>query len=295
MKDKITAVDRMQKYIKAHLDEDISLDALASAAGYSKYHAARVFKELIGKTPFETIRAMRLTKAARNLQKSDEKITEVALDSGFDSHDGFTRAFARQFDITPQKYKRENPAVRWFVSYPIKDYYQLKEGAEPMSKEPISRTMTVTAVERPARKLILMRSIKATEYLSFCEEVGCDWEGIFNSIPEKFDTSALFTLPPNLITSGTGNTASGVEVPLDYDKPIPDRCDVVKLPPCTMLYFQGAPFDDFREAIGTLWKLMDGYDPTQFGWAYAPELAPYFNFGTDASGRAKMAKPVKKC
>ena len=295
MKEKITAVDRMQRYIAEHLNEDISLDALAGAAGYSKYHAARLFKELCGETPFETIRAMRLTKAAQSLQSSDEKIAELALDSGFDSHDGFTRAFAKRFAITPQKYQRETPAVRWFVPYSILDYYQLKEGAEPMSKEQNSRTMTVTAVERTARKLILLRGLKATDYFSFCEEVGCDWEGILGSIPEKFDSPAILTLPPNLITQGTGSTSAGVEVPLDYDKPIPDGFDVVELPPCTMLYFQGAQFEDFCEAIDTLWDLMEGYDPKAFGWEYADELAPYFNFGTDDNVRAKMAKPVKKC
>jgi len=166
-----------------------------------------------------------------------------------------------------------------------------------MPKEPISRTMTVTAVERPARKLILVRSVKATEYFSYCEEMGCDWEGVFNSISEKFDTSALLTLPPNLIKPGTGNTASGVEVPLDYNKTIPTGYDVIELPPCTMLYFQGAPFEDendFGEAIGTLWDIMNTYDPTQYSWQYAPELAPYFNFGTLAKRGAKMARPVKE-
>ncbi|NLF00638.1 MAG: helix-turn-helix transcriptional regulator [Anaerolineales bacterium] len=295
--DKIAAVGRMQKYIVAHLDEDITLDALAEAAGYSKYHAIRIFKELTGWTPFGTIRAMRLTKAAQSLQGSDEKVVDVALDSSFDSHDGFTRAFRRQFGIAPQKYQRESPAVRWFISYPIEAYYRLKERAEPMPKEPIPRTMTVTAVERPARKLILLRSVKATMYCSFCEEMGCDWEGLFNSIPEKFDTSALLTLPPNLIKPGTGNTASGVEVPMDYVKPIPGGCDVIDLPPCIMLYFQGAPFEDdndFGEAIGTLWEIMAAYDPTQYGWQYAPELAPYFNFGAAAKSGAKMARPVKE-
>jgi len=290
--DKIIAVGKMQKYIDAHFDEEITLKDLSRAAGYSKYHAARIFKESTGKTLFETIRALRLTKAAQALQNPNSKVLDIALNNGFDSHDGFTKAFTRQFDITPQKYSRETPAVSWFVHHPIEDYYALKEGTEHMEKEPISRTMTVTAVDRPARKLILVRSVKATEYFSFCEEMGCDWEGIFNSIPEKFDTSALLTLPQNLIKPGTGNTASGVEVPLDYNKPIPDGCDVIELPSCTMLYFTGAPFEDFREAIGTLWDIMPAYDPTQYGWQYAPELAPYFNFGTDEKTRAKMAKPA---
>lgn len=293
--DKIAAVARMQKYIDEHFESDFTLDALSRAAGYSKYHAARMFKELTGKTPFETVRALRLTQAAQALRDTDVKVVDAAMAGGFDSHDGFTRAFARRFGITPRRYGDETPPVPYFIHYPIEAYYLLKEGTEPMTKEPISRTMTVTAVERPARKLILVRSVKATEYFSFCEEVGCDWEGIFNSIPEKFDTSALLTLPQNLIISGTGNIASGVEVPLDYNKPIPAGCDMIGLPPCVMLYFQGAPYEDendFSEAIGTLWEVMDIYDPMLYGWRYAPELAPYFNFGAGAKTGARMARPA---
>ena len=292
LSDKIIAVGKMQKYIDTHFDQEITLEGLSRAANYSKYHASRIFKELTGKTPFETVRSMRLTNAAQTLRDSVCKIVDIALSSGFDSHDGFTRAFSRQFDITPQKYSRETPAVPYFIHYPIEAYYLLKDGTKIMSEKPNSRVMTVTAVQRPARKLILVRSVHATEYFSFCEEVGCDWEGTFNSISEKFDTSALLTLPQNLVESGTGNIAFGVEVPFGYHKPIPLGCDVIELPPCTMLYFQGAPFDDFREAIGTLWEIMDTYDPTQYGWHYAPDLAPYFNFGTTANGSAKMARPV---
>lgn len=114
LSDKVKAVSRMQHYISTHLDEDITLDSLVNIAGYSKYYALRIFKELTGRTPFETIRALRLTKAAQTLQSSDKKIVDLAISSGFDSHDGFTRAFDRQFGITPQKYHVETPPVSWF-------------------------------------------------------------------------------------------------------------------------------------------------------------------------------------
>ena len=78
---------------------------------------------------------------------------------------------------------------------------------------------TVIPVERPKRKLIYLPSKSATGYLSYCEEVGCDWEGLQNSIPEKFDTAAILELPEFLQEYGYSNIASGVEVPLDYSKP----------------------------------------------------------------------------
>lgn len=49
--DKIDAVQRMQNYIEEHLTESITLYMLAQAAGYSPWHASRIFKKLIGKTP----------------------------------------------------------------------------------------------------------------------------------------------------------------------------------------------------------------------------------------------------
>lgn len=60
----------------------------------------------------------------------------------------------------------------------------------------------ITAKERPKRKLIYLPSRKAKDYLSYCEEIGCEWEGLLNSIPEKFDMAALLELPDFFITEG---------------------------------------------------------------------------------------------
>lgn len=51
--DKIKTVQRMQDHIEAHLTEKITMAALARSARYSPWHAARLFKEITGKAPFE--------------------------------------------------------------------------------------------------------------------------------------------------------------------------------------------------------------------------------------------------
>ena len=61
---------------------------------------------------------------------------------------------------------------------------------------------TVTSVNRPKRQLIYLISKSATDYFSYCEEVGCEWEGLLNSIHEKFDTAALINLPDFLQEKG---------------------------------------------------------------------------------------------
>ena len=98
------------------------------------------------------------------------------------------------------------------------------------------------------------------------------------------------------LLSGTSNTASGVEVPVDYTKPIPEGYDVIDLQPCTMLFFQGSPYeneDDFCIAIDIACQAIDNYEPTRYGYTFAPKLAPSFNFGANGKMGALQAIPVK--
>ena len=105
----------MQEYIETRLREPITLRELADAAGYSPWHAARLFKEATGLTPFDYIRSRRLTKAALRLRDGDERVLDVALDFVFDSHEGFTRAFSKEFGISPKRYSQKAPPIRLFI------------------------------------------------------------------------------------------------------------------------------------------------------------------------------------
>ena len=295
--EKVNAVDRMQKYIVSHIDGEITMQDLSRAAGYSLWHSIRIFKELLGKTPFEYIRALRLTTAAKELRDSNEKVIHVALNGGFDSHDGFTRAFSKQFDITPKKYRSEKPPVSYFTYYPVRDYYfYTKKRNDKVMKKEFSCTVVVQAVCRPERKLILLRSEKATDYFSFCEEKGCDWDGLLNSISEKLDNAAILELPKSLVKDGTSACAAGIEVPQDYNKPLPEGHEVLDLPPCTMLYFNGMPFEneeDFCKAIDVVFEAIETYQPDAYGYTYADEIAPKFNFGASSKTGAKVAVPAR--
>jgi AraC family transcriptional regulator len=119
----INAVQRMQDYIEKHITEPITLGDLAKAAGYSQWHSARIFKELTHKTPFEYLRALRLSKAALILRDGKKKVIDVAFDFVFDSHEGFTRAFSKQFGISPKKYSNDSPPIQLFIPYSTRAYH----------------------------------------------------------------------------------------------------------------------------------------------------------------------------
>ena len=79
---KVMAVSHMQDHIASHLNERMTLAELAQKAGYSPWHAARIFKQLTGRAPFDYIRALRLSKAAARLHDG-HKVVDVAFDFVF--------------------------------------------------------------------------------------------------------------------------------------------------------------------------------------------------------------------
>ncbi len=296
--EKINAVQKMQDYIRDNIDGEIRIGDVARVSGYSKRHANRIFKELVGRTVFEYVRAIRLTNSANDLLHSKDNILDIAINTQFDTHEGFIRAFSSEFGITPQKYRKEKPPVKYFVQYSVKHYYSYLNDKEKKNMEKDNNIMLcmVSIIKRPKRKLLLLRANKAHDYWSFCEEKGCDWEGLFNSIDCKMDNAAIMELPKNLIIDGTTNCAAGIEIPYSYDGKIPEDCDCVELPECDMMYFQSEPFEDedeFVKAIDMVCKATSTYDPKQYGYEYALELAPKYNYGASKKMGAKQAIPVR--
>lgn len=294
--DKIEVVQKMQDYIKKNvLQEEFDLNKMYETVGYSHRHCDRVFKELIGKTPQEYVKAIVISNSSQELLKTDKKILEIAINSNFESHEGYTRAFHNAFGITPKKYRKNPKPIPLFVQYPVKSYYSYLEKKEELKMEETTKLCMITTVERPRRKLILLRSKKATDYFTYCEEVGCDWEGLFNSIPSKLETAAILELPKELQKEGYSVIASGIEVPVDYQGEIPENCEIVELAPGTMLYFESEPFEteeEFFLAIESVLKAVEKYEPENYGLKYADEIAPRFNFGGEKT--ARYAIPVKK-
>lgn len=121
------AVQRMKDYVEEHIAEKITLRMLADAAGYSPWHTERVFKEVTGQTPFDYLRAVRLSRAAARLRDTDARIVDVAFDFVFGSHEGFTRAFSRHFGMTPQEYRKIAPLSRFFVPNPVRGYHLTRQ------------------------------------------------------------------------------------------------------------------------------------------------------------------------
>jgi hypothetical protein len=235
--------------------------------------------------------------AAIKLQDDNAKIIDVAFDFVFDSHEGFTRAFSKQFGMTPQCYRKKAPALNLFMPSRIRDYYlTLQKGVDNMVKSTNTNTVFVQVIERPERKLILKRGIKATGYFEYCEEVGCDIWDVLSGIKEAIYEPIGMWIPESLHKPGTSEYAQGVEVPVNYSGEVPDGFELIDLPPCKMMIFQGQPYDDekFREAISELWKVMKNYNPEIYGFKWADEDGPRFQLAPMGYRGYIEARPVRQ-
>jgi AraC family transcriptional regulator len=93
--------------IEWNLNRDLTLGAIAEAAGVSRYHLAHAFGSATGCSVMEYARGRRLSDAARALVSGAPDILAVALEAGYASHEAFSRAFRAQFDMTPEELRRK--------------------------------------------------------------------------------------------------------------------------------------------------------------------------------------------
>lgn len=105
-KDLAKRLNLARDYMLANLQEPLRLDSIAKEANIAPFHFHRLFKSSFGLTPSQFVQARRLAGAERAL-RSDEPVEDIALAWGYASPTAFTRAFGRQYGLSPQKYREQ--------------------------------------------------------------------------------------------------------------------------------------------------------------------------------------------
>ncbi|GHC22685.1 AraC family transcriptional regulator [Kushneria pakistanensis] len=92
-------------YVRAHLEEELSLERISAAANLSRYHFLRLFRRQFGMTPHQYVISCRID-AARGALEQGATPGEVALRYGFADHSHFNRRFKRIHGVTPFQYQQ---------------------------------------------------------------------------------------------------------------------------------------------------------------------------------------------
>lgn len=115
----ITGIQRAINYIEDHVEDDIDIAAAAREATSSPFQFQRMFSMLTGITLGDYIRMRRLSLAADELRRGNEKTIDIALRFGYDTPESFSRAFQRFHGITPTE-ARHGGNVRSFSRLSVK-------------------------------------------------------------------------------------------------------------------------------------------------------------------------------
>ncbi len=100
------ALRRAIERLSSDSDADVSLEALASDAGLSRFHFCRAFKESTGLSPHAWLRQQRLEQAMNKLRDTEASIAAVAAQLGYASQTAFTAAFKKLTGETPSDWRR---------------------------------------------------------------------------------------------------------------------------------------------------------------------------------------------
>ncbi len=289
-------VQRMLDCIELHLAEPLSLAQVARRLGYSPFHCTRQFHRVLGLSFRSYLASRRLSAAALELRDTDTRILDLALRWGFGSQEAFSRAFKRAFGISPGAYRRSPvplplaPVRRTFLPQPTES---------PMSED-ISARITTTFQTLPDHRFLGLRDPEARDYMDFWarqQARGLDCNaliGLLESLPSRNGQIGGWFHHPK----GRGYLY-GIEVPVDYDGPVPEGLECTLIPGGTYAVFHHPAYDFEREDHGVYTALhgaMAAWDQVARD-AEAPEWRPddtrpiYQRHGCDTFGQA-FCRPV---
>jgi AraC-like DNA-binding protein len=104
-KDLLEKLNKSFEYLDSHFTESLTLEKVAAAAGFSKFHFSRMFKQCSGYNFYDYLCYRRIKAAEGMLMNPAMSITETALQSGFCSLSTFNRTFRRMKNCTPTEYR----------------------------------------------------------------------------------------------------------------------------------------------------------------------------------------------
>ena len=107
----IQTIETMVNWIEDNIKEEPTLKQMSRYVGYSPYYCSSKFHEIVGLSFKTYLNKRKLSHSTVDLKETDDRIIDIAFKYGFSSHEAFTRAFNREFGLSPSKYRRELPVV----------------------------------------------------------------------------------------------------------------------------------------------------------------------------------------
>ncbi len=105
----LNTVKDMVNWVEENMNGEPTLVKMAEYVGYSSYYCSAKFHEHVGCSFKEYVLKRKLSMATIELEETDKRIVDVAVCYGFSSHEAFTRAFVKQYGVSPKEYRSKKP------------------------------------------------------------------------------------------------------------------------------------------------------------------------------------------
>lgn len=220
------AMDRGRLYIRDAYLRPLTLVEIAEEAGVSPFHFSRQFTARFGVGPMSYLRALRLAHAAHRLnERPRPNLAHLAFDCGFDSQEGFTRAFASVYGAPPGRFFRNQ---------------QQSQEPDLMSQPPV-RSVRLTGGEAPVlRPTLRIAGVSRAFAEANKHEIPRLWAALF-ATPGVGEQARGRTIGVCRATDAAGcdlDYMAGFEL-ADGADPLPGL-ELIKLPDRSYLVFQMA-------------------------------------------------------
>ncbi len=254
-----TRMQRVLDHIEAHPDGDLDLATLAGLAAFSRHHFHRQFSGLFGVSVHRYVQMVRLKRAAWRLAyRPRESVLRIALDSGYEGPEAFSRAFRQHVGQSPSAFRKTPDWNPWHAAQ------------QPLTQ---ARSISMTPAYTPADVSIIDFPETPVARLSHLGDPATIGDTIRRFIAWRKEAG----LPPRLsatfnILHTDPDTAPAVEQRLDLcaatARPVADNpygvvADIIPAGRCAVIRQTGSP-DDLRPAANFLyadWLPRSGEDP----------------------------------
>ncbi len=285
--DWIKSFQRSIDYIEENLSSSLEVERIAGVMNISPFYYQRIFAIICGITVGEYIRSRRLTLAGSDLLRSDERIIDIALRYGYDTPEGFSRAFAKFHGAAPSEVRKGMP-IRSFARLSVT--ITMKGG----------NTMDYKIVKKKAFKVMEKRTVQTVSENANLQTIPKFWDDcrkdgtVERLLALTSDKKFIFGICYNKPHSEESTFDYSIGALVDESTKIPEGFTVNEIPARTWAVFdcRGA----MPDAIQQLWHRIcteffpsSSYEPT-----YEFDIEAYADGDMSASDyQSEIWVPIK--
>lgn len=252
--------------IVSDLETALDLESLAARAATSPFHFHRIFRGMVGETPLGLRRRLLMERAAWRLSRTEGSVLDIAIGSGFETHEAFSRAFKAAYSAPPSEFrKRHEPRIQLAATCGL--HYEV-DGIDPgaVTLTTGESNMDVEIVDQPELRL------GTVPHIGPYNQVTAVFErlGTIDGVAELFERSeaamlAIYHDDPE--TTPQDELRSDAAVVIGESTPLPDGLVEQRIPGGRFARFDHiGPYEE----LGDVWARLLGRWLPESGYSLGP-------------------------